>query len=52
MSETGWLIERDPDGVWCLVYAGALGWTPDANKALRFARGRDAQAFAEAKGWP
>ena len=49
-DETGWLIERAPDGrpMW-LTLAGphAYGWTGDSLEALRFGRAADAQAFAD-----
>lgn len=51
VEETGWLIERDPDGVFVLTYADTIGWTPDASAALRFARQIDAQVFIDEKGW-
>lgn len=49
-DETGWLIERAPDGrpMW-LTLGGphAYGWTGDSLEALRFSRAADAQAFAD-----
>lgn len=42
-EETAWLIERhDTSPITYLYYDGFFQWTPDANKALRFARREDA----------
>lgn len=47
-DEVGWLIERrDRQQPYWFFYdeRGNFGWTPDANKALRFARKVDGDNF-------
>ena len=49
---TGWLIEKDDPPVYCVLSEDYdEHWTPDADKALRFARREDAQAYADHIGW-
>jgi hypothetical protein len=52
-DETAWLIElagnHGVPNYHQLKYDD--DWTPDANKALRFARREDAQAYIEHIGW-
>jgi len=52
VDETGWLIEKDDPPVYHLVTDDFdEHWTPDASKALRFARRDDAQAYVDHVGW-
>ena len=46
-DEVGWLIEKSIDGApqW-LTAAWEFGWTPDADKAIRFSRRQDAEQIA------
>lgn len=48
-EELAWLLEKNIDGRphWIGVIDGMLGWTPDANRALRLARREDGDALAE-----
>lgn len=52
-NETAWLIEiagnHGVPNYYQLEYDN--DWTPDANKALRFARRQDAQAYINHIGW-
>lgn len=49
-DETAWLIEMgDPPVYHQLEYDD--DWTPDVNKALRFAREQDAKQYVEHIGW-
>ena len=56
-DETGWLIElKGQTPTWFQLSHGGdewIGddWTPDASKALRFARKADAQAYIDHIGW-
>lgn len=54
IDETGWLIEKDDPPVYHLIkydFDYDEHWTPDVNKALRFARREDAQAYSDHIGW-
>lgn len=52
MDQTGWLIEKDDPPVYAVLSDDYdEHWTPDANKALRFARQEDAQAYINHIGW-
>lgn len=51
-DETGWLIEKDDPPVYCLLTGDYdEHWTPEVNRALRFARREDAQAYSDHIGW-
>lgn len=53
-DETAWLIEIPGSDVVGPMYHQLEyddEWTPDANKALRFARRQDAQAYIDYTGW-
>jgi len=52
-TEYGWLIEMGDPPVYHIVSTQDYDrhWTPDANKALRFARREDAQAYSDHVGW-
>lgn len=47
-DETGWLLERAPDGhpVWFSLEDGEPGWTSNSAEALRFSRQADAALFS------
>lgn len=47
--ESAWLLEKNIEGQphWIAVIDGVLGWTPDANEALRLARREDGDRLAE-----
>jgi hypothetical protein len=44
--ETGWLIEDGQRRRYRTMHQGAVRWTDDPNKAIRFARRADAEMFA------
>jgi hypothetical protein len=51
-DETAWLIEQDDPPVYHLVSGDHDEcWTSDVNKALRFARKEDAEAYIDHVGW-
>ena len=52
VDETGWIIEKDDPPVYHLVSGDHdEHWTDDVNKALRFARKEDADAYVDHVGW-
>jgi len=52
VDATGWLIEKDDPPVYCVLSDDYdEHWTNDANRALRFARQEDAQAYSDHIGW-
>lgn len=51
-DETGWVIEKDDPPVYHLLSDDYdEHWTSDVNKALRFARKEDAEAYISHVGW-
>jgi len=51
-DEAGWLIEKDDPPVYAVLSDDFdEHWTDDAEKALRFARREDAQAYVDHIGW-
>jgi hypothetical protein len=53
VDDVAWLIElRGSRPTWWSLHSDEEpGWLPDANKALRFARKEDAEAYIEDMGW-
>jgi hypothetical protein len=52
LEAIGWLVEKDDPPVYATVSDDYdEHWTADANKALRFARQQDAQAYSDHVGW-
>lgn len=51
-DQVGWIIEKDDPPVYHLITADYdEHWTSDADKALRFARKEDAEAYIDHVGW-
>lgn len=52
-NEVGWLIEANDPPSYCMLSDDDYDehWTDDTNKALRFARREDAQAYSNHIGW-
>ena len=51
-DETGWIIENEDPPVYHTISGDHdEHWTSDVNKALRFARKEDAEAYIDHVGW-
>ena len=51
-DQAGWIIEQDDPPIYHTVSSDHdEHWTSDVNKALRFARKKDAEAYVDHVGW-